>query len=77
MTGTAHEGIEEALALVGYCALGAIFGLGIFGHVEATPWTWGFRLYPAEGAALTLYSLMAVSALALWGRLILRRRRQG
>ena len=77
MTGTANEGVEEALALLGYGALGAIFGLWIFGHVEAAAWTWGLRLHPVEGAALPLYSLVAVSVLALLGRclLILRRRR--
>ena len=78
MTGTAHEGIEEALALLGYCALGAIFGLWISGVVEARPWTWGLRVHPLEGAAVTLYSLVAVAVLALWGRclLILHRRRR-
>ena len=76
-TGTAHEGIEEGLALLGYGALGAIFGLWIFGHVEAEPWTWGLQLHPVEGAALTLYSLLAVSALALWGRwMFIHRRRR-
>ena len=78
MTDTAHEGIEEALALLGYSALGAIFGLWILGHFEAEALGLGWRLHPVEGAALTLYSLMAVSALALWGRclLILHRRRR-
>ncbi len=76
-TGTAHEGIEEGLALLGYGAFGAIVGLWIFGHVETEAVGVGWLLHPVEGAALTLYSLVAVSALALWGRLILRRRRQG
>ena len=74
-TGTAHEGIEEGLALLGYGALGAIFGLWIFGHVEAEAVALGWRLHPVEGAALTLYSLLAVSALALWGRWMFIRRR--
>ncbi len=68
MTGTTHERIEEALAVLGYGALGAIFGLRIFGHVEVEPLPFGFWLHPVEGAALTVYSLLAVSVLALWRR---------
>ena len=76
-TGTAHEGIEEGLALLGYGAFGAIFGLWVFGHVEAEAVGLGWRLHPVEGAALTLYSLLAVSALALWGRwMFIHRRRR-
>ena len=77
MVDTAHEWFEEGLALLGYGALGAIFGLAIFGHVETEPFAWGLRLLPVEGAALTLYSMMAVSFLALLGRrLFIRRRRR-
>ncbi len=75
-TGTAHEGIEEGLALLGYGALGAIVTLWIFGHVEAEAVGVGWRLHPVEGAALTVYSLVAVSVLALWGRLLFIRRRR-
>ena len=76
MTGTKHEGIEEGLAVLGYGALGAIFGLALFGHVETEPFAWGLWLLPVEGAALTLHSLVAVSVLALWGRLLFIRRRR-
>ncbi len=76
-TGTAHEGIEEGLALLGYGALGAIVVLWIFGYVETEAVGVGRRLHAVEGATLTVYSLVAVSALALWGRCLftLRRRR--
>jgi hypothetical protein len=76
-TGTAHEGIEEGLALLGYGALGAIVVLWTFGQVDAEQVGLAWRLHPADGAALTIYSLVAVSVLALWGRclFILRRRR--
>ncbi len=76
-TGTAHEGIEEGLALLGYGALGAIVVLWTLGHVEAEAVGVAWRLHPVDGAALTVYSLVAVSVLALWGRcmFILRRKR--
>ena len=76
-TGTADEGVLEGLALLGYGALGAIVSLWLLGYTEAEAVGVAWRLRPAEGSALTHYSLVAVSVLALWGRcmFILRRRR--